>query len=187
MPWTICEKSDVLSLHPISTDELKDEWSELAESAIRRWYGYPYYGTSQAVSDEYHSGSGTPFLRVSAPPIISVTSLYINNSLVPASSYLVKKNYVILIDGTVFSQGNMNVKISYVSGSAVDDNTRFTCATLIVAIINYRKRYGADASIKWSKSENQLGEASPQKAVGLTQHLNDIMKESLQRPFMRFG
>ena len=78
------------------------------------------------------------------------------------------------------------MKVSYVSGSSVmNDVVRLAAAAMIVAIVNYRKRSGADSSIKWGTADQKAGEETPNQNIGLTSHLVTIMKRLLKRARVR--
>lgn len=182
MAWTLCSKTDITDIHPIPQSELKDSWSEMVEGMIRLHMGEPYLGSTQAITDEYHDGDGTRLLWVRKPPIVSVESISVAGASLTAADYVVFQNFVQLKD-RYFTAGNLNVTISYTSGApVVDDNIRLCAAAMIVAIINYRKRQGADASLKWGSGlDMKAGEETPNTNVGLTSHLSRIMKQTLKR------
>jgi hypothetical protein len=185
MAWQLCDKSDVIDIFPATESELLDSWSDMVEALIRQHLGEAYLGTSQAVVSEYHNGDGSSVLRVSKPPIISVSALRINDVALLATDYGVFEGIVQLRYET-FPAGVLNVEVDYVSGStAVDYTVRLAAASMIVAIINYRRRHGADASLKWSGGEQKTGEETPNQDLGLTSHLAGIMKQVLRRPRVR--
>lgn len=185
MAWTLCSPEDVASLHPISVEDIEDTWSDMVEGLIRSHTGQPFLGSSSAISDEVHSGDGSNILRVSAPPIVSVTSLQIDDTVLDEDEYYAYDT-TIQLKYVVFPRGSLNVKVSYVSGmEEVPDDIRLAAAAMIVAIINYRKRHGADASLKWGTANQKAGEESPNLNVGLTSHLVRIMKQILKRPRVR--
>jgi hypothetical protein len=187
MAWTFCTKDEVSVLHPISETVLKDEWSDYVEGLIREYLEEPYLGLSQAVENEYHDGDGTVLLRVKKPPIISVESILINDVSLLTSDYVVFESYVQL-KAQVFPEGNLNVVISYTSGSTtVSFSVQLTAIAMIVAIANYWGRGGADTSLKWSSGDQKAGEESANKQIGLASHLMGIMKKMLRRPYIRFS
>lgn len=184
MAWSLCDKEDVVAVHPIPASELRDEWSEMVEALIRQHMDTPYLGKSQTITNEYHNGDGTNLLRVAKPPIMSLTSLYINEVPLTASDYVVFDSYIELKAQT-FPDGVLNVQVSYISGTSdVDDVVRLAAVAMVIAIINYRKSWGSDASLKWGDAE-QRGERSPNYNVGLTSHLQTIMKRLLRRDRLR--
>ena len=183
--WELCTKEDVDTLHPVNVAELEDEWSIVVEALIRQHLGTPYLGSTQAITAEVHNGDDTQYLRVKKPPINSVTAIRINEVVVLPADYGVFTNHVQL-ESELFLRGNMNVQIDYVSGSTViDPVVKLTATSMVVAVLNYRKRFGADSSIKWSNPETKSGEDSPNKGVGLSEHLTAIMKQLLRRPVAR--
>jgi hypothetical protein len=174
-----------MSLHPIKEAELLDEWSDFVEGLIRQHLSTPYLGESVVVTNEYHDGDGTNLLFVSKAPIISVQSLSVNGVVLLSSEYRAFPTYIEL-DGMVFPEGSLNVIVSYTSGSSgMDDTVRLAASAMIVAIINYRKRFGADSSVRWAALDQKVGEESPNMGVGLVDHLNAIMKNVLRRPKLR--
>lgn len=182
MPWTFCSPEDVMGITPITRSELQDSWSEMVEALIRQHLGQPYLGSSEEITGERHSGDGTNILRVKKPPIISVTSLAIAGSVQPQAAYVAFPSYIELTAQT-FPVGTLNVEIAYTSGKeVVDDVTRLAAVSMIVAIINYRRRFGADGSLKWGRQDTTAGEETPNLNVGLTSHLYTIMKRLLKRP-----
>jgi hypothetical protein len=52
---------------------------------------------------------------------------------------------------------------------------------MIIAIINYKRRMGSDASLKWASPTEKVGEETPNVNVGLTSHLRQIMRRTLQK------
>jgi hypothetical protein len=185
MAWELATKEDVMSLHPVLEAELRDEWSDFAEGLVKQHMGQPYLGTSQVITDEYHDGDGSNILRPKNPPIISVQSLYMSDSLLSADEYVVFNTHLELKYKT-FPRSVLNVKINYTSGKlVVDEITRLTTAAMIVAIVNYRKRYGSDASLKWSTLDQKGGEDDGNENFGLMSHLQGIMKTTLRRPRLR--
>lgn len=183
--WELCTKEDVGALHPVNVAELEDTWSITVEALIRQHLGTPYLGSTQAITAEAHSGDNTPMLRVRKPPIDSVTAVRINEVVVLPADYTVFTNYIQL-ESELFPRGNLNVQIDYVSGSTtIDPVIKLTATSMIVAVINYKKRHGADSSVKWSNPETTSGESSPNDDLGLTSHLTGIMKQLLRRPVPR--
>ena len=186
MTWTLCSKEDVASIHPISNlADLKDEWSDMVEGLIRQYLGQPYLGTTQAITNEWHDGDGKHIINVRKPPIYSVQAIKVNGLALTHADYVVFPNYIEL-RYSVFPQGILNVGLDYTSGTAeVSDVVRLCAASMIVAIVNYKKRWGADASLKWGEPEKKLGEDTPNYNVGLTSHLTQIMKRLLRRTSVR--
>jgi hypothetical protein len=186
MTWLLCSKEDVISVHPCKPEELPDFWSDAVEGLIRQYMGQPNLGIPQAVVDEYYDGDGSNILHVKSTPIVSVESLSVDGFVLMSGDYEFFDSYVELRYMT-FSKGNpLNVKISYTSGTVGSDSVvRLAAVAMIAALLNYRKRYGSDSSIKWGTTNEKAGEESPNLNVGLTSHLVSIMKRILRRPTVR--
>jgi len=178
MPWTLCKKEDVTAIHPINESELQDFWSETVEGLIRQYKGTPNLGVPTAITGEVHNGDGSNILVVRQPPIVSVESLLVNDAAYSAGDYKVK-DLTIQLASQKFPDGTANVVVSYTSGSTanVDAVVRFCAATMIVAIINYRGRAGADGSIKFAQADVRMGKRSPNVNTGLIAHLTGIMAQ----------
>jgi len=134
MAWELCRKEDVIDIHPYPLDQLKDSWSDYAESLVRREMGTPYLGTETALTNETHDGDGTPLLVVRKPPIVSVQDVRINSVSASASDYVVFQNHIKMVAEN-FPEGNLNVQIDYTSGDiTVDPIIKLTTAALIAAM-----------------------------------------------------
>lgn len=180
--WQLCSKEDVTIIHPVPISELEDEWSLMVEAMIRQHLGEPYLGTTETITDEWHNGDGTNILSVNSPKIVSVSSLTINGVLLDADDYVLFDAYVELKAQT-FPHGILNVKISYVSGDTdITQVVRLAAITMVVAVLQYRRSWGADTDIKWKNPQEDLGGTTPNYNVGLTSHLQAILKRVLRRP-----
>lgn len=178
-----------MDIHPITETELRDFWSETVEGLIKQEKGAAYLGTPTAIANEYHDGDGTSILVVNKPPIASVQSLVLDTGYsYPVADYEVLNNIIRLKTGT-FPEGSLNVAVSYTSGTTanVDPVIRLCAATMIVAMINYRSRAGADGSIKFAQNEVREGSRSPNVNVGLITHLRSIMKQLLRKDKVRIS
>lgn len=185
MAWKLCSKQDVIDIHPCQDEDLKDNWSEMVESMIRQHLGTPYLGDEEVISEELHSGDGTSMLAVRKPPIVSVSEIKVNDLTLTAAEYVVFESYVQLRYET-FPVNVLNVSISYTSGGlTIDPQVQLCAAAMVVAIINYKSRMGADASLKWGDPERKTGEETPNLNVGLTSHLQTIMRRTLRRKRIR--
>ena len=192
MSWTLCSKADVISIHPTSEAALPDLWSDAVEQLIREHLSKPSLGLSQATVTESYSGDGTPALFLRQLPIISVSSLSIDGGDIPSTEYIVNKTGIQLTGERTFTQGNLNIEVTYETGGGVDESglitdplIRLTAAAMVVAIANYRGRAGADSSLKWGNAEQKEGNSTPTFDIGLTSHLRKIMKNMLRRSRLR--
>ena len=185
MAWELWSKEEVISIHHAPLDELPDLWSEIVEDLIRTHLGAEYYGTSQVITAETHSGQNTNILVVRKPPIISVEELRVSAIALVSTGYVIFPNHVAL-RAQNFPEGTLNVQIDYTSGTVtVKPSVKLAAIAMIAAIMNYRGRYGADSSIKWGTGDQQIGEENPNVKIGLTSHLTIIMKRLLRREKVR--
>jgi hypothetical protein len=185
MAWELCSKEEVISIHHAPLDALPDLWSDVVEDLIRTHLGAEYYGTSQPIIAETHSGDNTNILLVRKPPIISVEELRVSAIALVSTGYVIFPNHVAL-RAQNFPEGTLNVQIDYTSGKlTVKPSVKMAAIAMIAAIMNYRGRYGADSSIKWGVGNQQVGEENPNIKVGLTSHLSVIMKRMLRREKVR--
>ncbi len=184
MPWLLCSKQDVLSIHPTAESALQDFWSDAVEDMIRRHLGSPFLGAPMPVESELHSGNQSAIILVFKPNIVSVSKVTINRALIEPTEYVVFPNGIQFIHN-IMPEGILNVSISYVSGGDVDPIVRLCAAAMIVAILQYRGRAGADGSIKWGKAQEKEGEPSPTFDAGLVDNLTKIMKKLLRRTHLR--
>ena len=98
--WNFCSKADVQELHNIDPTNLLDTWSVMVEGLISEYMGSPAL-TSDTVYTETYSGNGTYVLFVQRPPIKSVTSVTIDESVVSASEYEVGESTITLLNNVV--------------------------------------------------------------------------------------
>lgn len=193
MAWTLCSRKDVTDIHPTNAAALQDFWSDTVESMIREWLGMPDLGKTATYTDDKYDGLGTPYLQLRGVPVQSVQAVRVEGMSLVASDYVLQGNTLVLLYGS-FPAGRSNVSVDYTAGSAVDGVTglaivdpkiRFTAAAMIVAILNYRSRAGSDVTLRWGGAEQKEGEASPNVNIGLTSHLNTIMRRMLRKTRLR--
>lgn len=182
MAWTLCSKDDVTNLFPIAEADLKDDWSMMVEAMIRQYMGQPSLGEIDIVVNDYYDGDGTALLRLRKTPIMSIQSLSIDGLTLSSGDYVVYPTHVVLLYHT-FTKGRMNILVSYTAGTtSVDPVVRLAATSMIIAMINYQRKAGSDASLKWGVDNTKVGEPSPNVNIGLGTHLNKIMKNILKRP-----
>jgi len=189
MAWTLCSKQDVISIHPVQADYLQDFWSDAVESLIRKHVNAPNLGVPTVVVAEKHDGDGSPILVTNNPNIISVQAIRVSDVALVSGDYVSYGSHIALISG-VFPAGFGNIAIDYTLGSAtVDPLVRFTAATMVVAVVNYKRRMGADASIKWGNANDgtEMDNKSANINIGLTSHMKVIMTRMLPREKILLG
>lgn len=99
-----------------------------------------------ATYTERYDGIGGPTLMPRNLPIVSVSSLTVDGTVIAAAAdsehagYMVARNRVIIVGGGMFTRGLQNVAITYVAGygSTVPDDVRR--AATIQAAHEYRQR-----------------------------------------------
>lgn len=186
MAWELCTKDDVMAMTSVPEDELRDMWSDVCEQMIRDYMGIPNLGSSLQITSEIHNGDGTPILVVRQPIIMSVSAVRVSSGTLTSTDYEAFSNYVELTSG-VFPEGIHNIEIDYTSGGIVPARVRLTATLMVIACLNYRRRRGADSSTKFALPESNTGEETPNMSIGLVSHLDNIMKQSLQRQVIHLG
>ena len=104
MSWEIVTRQEVSAFGNIPESTLESEWYDWAASIMEAETGYANIGESATVSSETHDGDGTDLLRVDYPPIVSVTSVSIDDTAISSTRYKVYSHYIRLthdIDDTV--------------------------------------------------------------------------------------
>jgi hypothetical protein len=82
----------------------------------------------------------------------------------------------------------MNIMITYTAGSLeIPFSVRLAAMTMVAAMINYKRRAGADGSLKWGNVDKKLGNSLPISDIGLVKHLKTIMMTILKRDRPRLG
>jgi hypothetical protein len=89
---------------------------QASSDAIANYIGYNPNSTTYTA--ETQDGQDTRAVYTLGYPIISVASVSIGGSVIPASSYVVKKEFITLKDGAKFPAGTQNVSITYTAGYA---------------------------------------------------------------------
>ena len=192
MAWTYTTKAKVVSLSKCATADLQDEWSNWVEKLIDKWTGTTYVATTSYTS-EVHSGDGTSSVFVDHPPIVSVSSIVVDDGAVASSEYVVFSHWVelttypttLVADAlyytNAFPVGVGNIEISYVGGSAtVPANVELAATQMVGAIAMVADRQGADLSLKYSRMTENTGDAETvTERLGLQATLRSIMRAYL--------
>lgn len=188
MAWTICSKEDVIALHGMSIDDLRDFWSETAEAFLVEHTGNHGLLGDLTIEDEIYTGNGAVAIVVKKPPILSVQEVSINDYVVPSGDYVFNTHTITLKYGEFSANAPANVKLSYTAGvSQVDAQYRFACAAMVAAIANHEGRKGADTTIRWATLPTQAGGSTANLNVGLVTNMKAIMKQSVRRTKVRVG
>lgn len=193
MAWNFTSKAKVASLFGISSTVLQDEWSDWVEGLIKNYEGKDYISATSSVT-ETHDGDGTNLIVTNQSPIVSVTTLSIDSSAVSSADYKVYDSYVKLIatsnpllvtasqqTGLHFPEGEQNVSITYVAGTAtVPVRVEWAATQMIGIIAQFSARKGVDSSLQFSSTTGTRGESRP-AGQKLHKMVNDVMVEILGR------
>ncbi len=193
MPWTFCTKADVISIHPTNEAALADLWSDAVEDMIRQYLGTPFLGQNIPVVGELHNGDRSTYLMVNNPPVVSVEQVIINGTQLTPTDYQVT-THGIELKREVFPEGYLNAQIDYTSGGGgLDANgqptvspiIRLCAAAMIVSVLTFRGRAGADSSLKWGNTPVKEGGETVTIDMGMADHLSRLMKRMLRRDKLR--
>lgn len=194
MAWVYCTKEDVNEYSGIAVSRLKDSWSARVEGLIDLHHGKKYDGTDSYSEDL--DGDGTDVIYVSNTPLISVTSLSVDDVNLTSSEYKVySAGYIRLvsalptaiggaIDGrfSAFPVGTKNVSITYVAGDAtVPDNVRLAATAMISMLAAMHEKAGSDSSLALGMSSSgSTGERNAElSSMDLSARFNRILNNYL--------
>jgi len=192
MAWTYTTKEIVSAWAKIAQADLLDQYSDWAEALIDDWQGTTYLGTT-AYTDEKHSGDGSSVVFVDHPPIVSVSAITVSTGQVSSSEYEIFPYYIQLTTDpltetsnalwrpNVWPEGVGNILISYVGGSETVPKKVELAATQMVSVIaSVSERQGADLSLKYSRTTENLGDSETMtERLGLQATLRSIMRAYL--------
>lgn len=180
--WTLCSEQDVRDLQTMPAT-IPETWSEMVEGMIRQYTGLTMLGLDTDTFTQYLSGDNSTIIRLKKSPIIAVSSLTIDSVAVASADMYVGSYFVQLLNGSVFTYGTRNVIVTYTAGGGdISTDIRMSAAQMVVAVNNFYGRGGSDASIKWSTMTDgeRGGEDSATKNLGLSGHLESIMKATIK-------
>lgn len=144
-----------------------------------------YESLGITISETQSIYEATYVIRVRKGPIISVTSLTVDSVALTADDYYVDHSNIFLKTRKALA-GNLNVEVTYVSGTATINPTyRLAAIAMIIALYNYKQRSGADSSIVWADPDVKAGEKTQSKSTGLLDHLQRIMMSTIRRNKVR--
>lgn len=189
MAWELCSKEDVKALTPVPVTKLKDTWSELTEGMIREHLGMSHLGKMpERIENEVLSGNGTPILRPKHLPIFSVETINVNGMIYTQNDVLIRPTMIHLKHGS-FPVGVGNITITYLAGSEdVPENVRFTAVQMIIALLSYYNRSGADSSVKWAAiTDEKIGKQSQPIKTGLVPYIRAVMLKNLDVHRIKVG
>lgn len=144
-----------------------------------------YESLGITVVEEQSIYEATRVITVRKGPIMAVEELIVDNLVLTPAEYYVDHNNIFLRNVQA-QAGNLNVKITYVSGrSEIIEPYRMAAISMIIAIYNYKQRGGSDASLMWADGEQEKGQPSSSKTIGLVDHLNRILMATVRRNKLR--
>ena len=115
-----------LYLGKTGTAALVTDLITLIDGFIQNYCGHNFI--SAPYTSEKYNGDGTDTLLLKQYPIITVTSIYIDNTLLSSTCYddttnkvsglYLNQGKIVLIDGSTFTTGTQNIWITYNAGYA---------------------------------------------------------------------
>lgn len=185
MVWTVATKEDVISLFSIDIESLKDQWSMFAESFLLEYLGKDDVTDITTTTNfvEYISGTDGRVLLADYP-INTLNSIIINEVSHSVTNYttigreLIAKEVITVPDEyEIFPKGYRNIVIDYDTSVPDQKIYKFAVVTMIIAMMNYEGRKGADATLEWSTVPTEFGGTTGNQNLGLIGHLNTILNE----------
>lgn len=184
MSWEAVSKEDVQALSGVRESDLSDLWYDMAVAVLAYVCEVHHIANLTAVTDLV-DGTGSSSVDVRQPPINSVTSVSINNIVVPSNRYTHGRNSVTLIDAIsanpylssdVFERGTRNVSISYISGEVDNAIYSLAVALIIKEIAALKIGEAADARIQFGSTNRSDGKAISRKYVGVHTRVIEIAR-----------
>lgn len=185
MAWTVATKQDVLSLFTIDVDSLKDEWSTFAESFLLEYLGKDSVSdiTTASNFNEYKSGTDGQVLLMQYPITVlnSITvddvSQDINNYSTVGRELIANESTTLPDEWTYFPKGVRNIVVDYDSTVPDQKIYSFAVVMMIIAMILYEGRKGADADFEWGTVTQEFTGTTGNQRLGLVGNLNAILDE----------
>lgn len=184
MAWTVATKADVLALYSIDIELLQDRWSSWAESLLLEYIGKESVADITTTTNfvEYLSGTDGRVLLTDYP-INTLNSIVINEVSHSVTGYdtvgreIIAKDVITVPDKYEgFPKGYRNIVIDYDTTVPDQDIYNLAVVTMIIAMVNYEGRKGADRDIEWGVVGQQYGgDATGNQNIGLISHLNTIL------------
>lgn len=191
MAWEAIGKSSVAALAGTNAETLRDEWYDMAVALIGHFAGIYNIGTSEVVVDEI-DGTGVTSIKVTKPPIGTLTSVEIDDVLIDSGYYTHTDSYVILKDDIItnvyglsryFTEGTKNVKITYTSGRLVDYRVALVISLIIKELANLKTSEGAESRLQFFAPGRSLATQAPLLEYGLHGKIKGIIDTLLPTRF----
>lgn len=198
MSWEIITKDNAANHARLPNTILQDFWYDVAVDAVRRWQGMYWIGAAEpvlTVTNEKHNGNGTPTIKLRWSPIVSLTSVSIDDVAWPSTSFSLDSNNGILAmyNGTpekgTFNRGLGNVSVSYTTGNSdVPSIVKLALFQIVAYCARNYEHFGSDSNLKYASGKNQkTGDESAPKQFGLHSAIRKILVDLLGAKQNRFG
>ena len=105
------------TLDDVDHDSLLDMLLGASQGFISSLYNVYTFGTTESLT---LNGNGKSYMYLSFTPITGVTVLTIDGEAIDVSEYYFVDNAIHLMDGAIFSRGNMNVTMDVAYGYTID-------------------------------------------------------------------
>lgn len=169
--WVYCSKEEVSDYSGLAESKLKDHFSETVEAMITEHTG-EVYGSTQQYTEDY-DGDGTDTLFLKHSPVVSVSSLSIDDVNYQSTEYEVyDSGYIRLVGyrgsaidnalgtyGAVFPIGQNNITVVYTANnSTVPGFVKLAALLMITELALVSERAGVDGSLAVSRASTRAGE-----------------------------
>lgn len=175
---TLVNVKSWLGITSTTDDALLTRLITAESSYIQTWISRTIASTAY---NETRSGSGTPIMVTAQYPIISVSSLKINENTIPATTSALVPGYMFLnrtitLIGYVFTNANMNVKIAYTAGYATTPpDIEQACIELVSIRYRERDRIGASSKSIGGESISYITDAFPDSVRVILNNYKDYV------------
>jgi hypothetical protein len=184
MAWEAVSKEECAFLSGCSVDDIRDEWYKYIIGYIAKYGGYWNPGDPKPVT-EVRNGHGGSVLKVSKPPILSVTSLGIDSRSVGSEYYIYDNSSIYIASNSynrfpsyTFARGIKNIAVSYISGTEeADGDVQLCIALCIKELANQATAEGANSRITMFKPNRADAIAEPLVEWGIHGKLKGIVQD----------
>jgi len=191
--WVYCTKEDVSDFCGVATSDMKDSWSRIVEGLIDEHTGSRFDAVHTYT--EAYDGDGTNTLILNNAPIVSVTSVSIDDVALQSSDYVVySSGYIRLVSsnygaldralgsGSVFPVGRQNIDVVYTANAAtVPAYVQLAAILAISELALISRRGGADGSLAVSRATQRAGEdnRTNRRSVDISGRLRTIIRNTI--------
>jgi hypothetical protein len=184
MAWEAVSKEECAHLAGCNVDDIRDEWYGYVTGYIGKFGGY-WNPANPKLITEVRSGHGGSLLKVSQPPIYSVSSLAIDARTISSDYYLFDRSAIYFQTNSYyrfpmysFSRGVKNITVSYISGTYEPEGDVQLCIALMIKeLANQTTAEGANSRITMFKPNKADAIAEPLVEWGLHGKLKGIVMD----------